>query len=116
VVDVGALRIVLGALTGWLDRREPQPLRTCSKRIGCCGVSLVDVGCVSGLSPVRERFNFDWRRDRHIGREVERLRPGPGHNQDYFDRVGSESANPLMSRTVAANTSGIAFRKIISPP
>jgi len=50
VIDPAALQMVLMALTGWQDRRERQAVAYWSKRIGFCGVSLVDGGCGSRMT------------------------------------------------------------------
>jgi hypothetical protein len=50
VIDLGALQVVLSALTGWLDRQEREAVGTSLRRTVSCGVSSVDVGCVSQMT------------------------------------------------------------------
>ena len=44
MTDPVALRMVLGALTGWLDRREREAIAYLIEETGSCGVSLEVVG------------------------------------------------------------------------
>jgi hypothetical protein len=44
VINVAVVQMVLGALTGWLERREPQAIAYLIGRTASYGVSWVGVG------------------------------------------------------------------------
>ena len=47
MIDLTILRLVLGALTAWLDCREREAIAYLIEETGFCGASFADVGCVS---------------------------------------------------------------------
>jgi len=59
VIDAVALQMVLGVLTGWLDRREREAIAYLVEENRLYDVNLVDGGCVSPT-----RIDVGWRRER----------------------------------------------------
>jgi hypothetical protein len=45
VIDLAALQMVVGVLTGWLERREREAVAYLIEETGSCGVSSAPGGC-----------------------------------------------------------------------